>query len=257
MSFWRALSPVPAVAALLVAAITFALGMWQLDRGHQKEQREASLRAHAAQPAIRLGGMPRPEDAAAFANRRVVATGRFDTARTVLLDNRPHGNGQDSRPGFLVVTPLQLTEAGTNVTVLVVRGWVPRDPYDRTRIPPFDTPPGTVTVEGTAQPNVPRVYALGDPGADRGQRIRQNIELDDFAAESGLPLHPVVIRQTSDTGDGLARDWPAADSGVDRHYGYAFQWFSLAGLSLVLLLLHAWRRARRQASLQSTSGTES
>jgi cytochrome oxidase assembly protein ShyY1 len=57
----------------------------------------------------------------------------------VLLDNRPHGNGTDSR-GFLVLTPLRLADGGS---VLVMRGWLPRDAQDRTRIAPFDTPPAS------------------------------------------------------------------------------------------------------------------
>nr|WP_255581634.1 SURF1 family protein [Cupriavidus sp. AU9028] len=243
------MAPVPAIAALAVIVLTCALGVWQLDRGQQKQQREARLRLHAAQPAVPLGEIPLQADAIGYAERRVVAVGRFDADRTVLLDNRPHGHGEDTRAGFLVVTPLLLQDTGTpGAAVLVVRGWLPRDPYERTRVAPFATPTGTVTVEGTALATVPRVYALGSAGADRGQRIRQNIELAAFAAELGRPLHTIVIRQTSDTGDGLARDWPAADSGADRHYGYAFQWFSLAGLTLVLLVLHTWRRARRGAA---------
>jgi surfeit locus 1 family protein len=39
------------------------------------------------------------------------------------------------------------------------------------------------------------------------------------------------------TQDGLQRHWslPAAD--VQKHYGYAFQWFALSALALIL---YAW-----------------
>ena len=37
--------------------------------------------------------------------------------------------------------------------------------------------------------------------------------------------------------EGLQRDWDAPDTGVDKHHGYAFQWFALCAL---LVGLYAW-----------------
>ena len=31
--------------------------------------------------------------------------------------------------------------------------------------------------------------------------------------------------------DGLVRDWPDPGSGVEKHLGYAFQWYALAVLA--------------------------
>ena len=45
------------------------------------------------------------------------------------------------RQGFIVVTPLQL-EGSAAATILVQRGWVPRNFQDRTALPPVDTPEG-------------------------------------------------------------------------------------------------------------------
>ncbi|KAA0181406.1 SURF1 family protein [Cupriavidus gilardii] len=268
MKLLRALSPVPTVAALLVIAVTFALGNWQLGRAHDKIARAERLRALAEAPPLRIGTAPPPLPASDLVSRKVVVRGRFDPAHTVLLENRPHGNGQDSRSGFLVLTPLRPddaagpngTHAGTGTgteaprAVLVLRGWLPRDAQDRTRIAPFPTPEGTVTLQGVALADVPKVYQLGGADAQRGERIRQNLDLDAFAAELGTPLQPFVLQQRSDTGDGLARDWASADLGVERHYGYAFQWYGLAALTLVLLLALTWRRARRLAMPADAGG---
>jgi surfeit locus 1 family protein len=60
-------------------------------------------------------------------------------------------------------------------------------------------------------------------------------------------MAPWVLWQLVDCAP-LRCDWPAPDSGVAKHHGYAAQWFALAVLSLVL---YAWfqvlprRRARR------------
>lgn len=241
---WRAPGPVPMIAALVVIAVTCALGNWQLRRGHEKTDRAARLAALAEQAPVDLHAGQ--ANAATLVDRRVRAHGSFDAARTVLLDNRPHGNGTDNRAGFLVLTPLRLDDGGQ---VLVLRGWLPRDAQDRTRIAPFATPSGTVSVEGIALPTVPRVYSLGqDPSAEAGRKIRQNIDLAAFAGEIGTPLLPLVVEQSTDNGDGLARDWAPADLGADRHFGYAAQWFGLAALAAVLVVVLGWRRARREAA---------
>jgi cytochrome oxidase assembly protein ShyY1 len=54
-----------------------------------------------------------------------------------------------------------------------------------------------------------------------------------------------MIQQTSPTGDGLVRDWPAPDFGIDKHYGYAFQWFALAATLLVFYAATRYRRKSR------------
>ncbi|MEK9803755.1 MAG: SURF1 family protein, partial [Curvibacter sp.] len=44
-------------------------------------------------------------------------------------------------------------------------------------------------------------------------------------------------QQTGAAADGLLRDWPQINTGVDKHYGYAFQWF---GLCALMAILYVW-----------------
>ncbi|KAB7565604.1 SURF1 family protein, partial [Verminephrobacter sp. Larva24] len=71
-------------------------------------------------------------------------------------------------------------------------------------------------------------------GDGASSRIRQNLDLAAFRAETGLALANLTVLQTGPASEGLRRDWPAIDTGVDKHYGYAFQWFGLCGLMAVL-----------------------
>ncbi|MGH8712986.1 MAG: SURF1 family protein, partial [Casimicrobiaceae bacterium] len=64
------------------------------------------------------------------------------------------------------------------------------------------------------------------------------------ARSTGLPLLPFIIEQTGETGDGLRRDWPAPDFGVEQHRSYMVQWYSLAALGVVLWLTLNWRERR-------------
>jgi len=75
--------------------------------------------------------------------------------------------------------------------------------------------------------------------------VWQNITLERFSAWSGLALEPYVIEQTSELDDGLVREWPRVDAGIEKHGSYALQWYSLAGLSIVLFLVLNFKRASK------------
>ena len=220
---------------------TFQLGRWQLDRAAQKEALAAAMQARGQQapldgPALlqQVGQAP----AASLVHRPVALQGRWLTQYTVYLDNRQmHG-----RPGFFVFTPLELAlpaQAGSPAVVLVQRGWVPRNFQDRTALSPVDSPSGVVAVSGRLALSPARLYELA-PGADpvpEASHIRQNLDMMGLRAETGLPLLDVSLVQTGAASEGLQRAWPRVEAGVDKHHGYAFQWF---GLSVLMAVLYVW-----------------
>jgi surfeit locus 1 family protein len=74
-------------------------------------------------------------------------------------------------------------------------------------------------------------------------RVRQTVDLKEFAAETGLPLQAFVIEQHGALDDGLLREWPRPDAGVEKHQAYSFQWYSLAALAAVLGIVFSFRKA--------------
>lgn len=216
-----------AIAALVAIAVTARLGIWQLSRAAQKEALQAGLVERGAMPPLAQAELARDEQAAqAQWQRSVRVRGRWLARHTVFLDNRQ----MDGRPGFYVLTPLELAPGDA---VVVQRGWAPRDARDRTHVPEVPTPAGEVVIDAIVAPPPARLYALGTetPGA-----LRQNLDLADFARETGLVLRPVSLMERdrpsteAPLADGLARRWPAPAADVHKHYGYAFQWFVLATL---------------------------
>jgi surfeit locus 1 family protein len=225
-------------AGIAGVALTTALGNWQTRRGDEKAARQAEWeQAVSREPSLIANG----EDAAGIARglpQRVRAEGRFVPEATVYIDNRL----VDGVAGYEVITPLAVADGMP--WVLVNRGWAPRNMADRTEVPAAPVPAGSTRIEGIAIAHVPRVLELGEQrGALRG--IWQNL---DFAAYEGASGHPVarfVVQQTSEAGDGLRRAWPRPDAGVDKHRGYAFQWYSLAALIAGLTLYFGGKALRR------------
>jgi surfeit locus 1 family protein len=217
------------LAALLVAAGTFSLGQWQLRRAAQKEAVQAAIDAKNTLSPLDARALSATKKIADEIHRQAVFQGTWQAAHTVYLDNRP----MNGRSGFWVFTPLVLQ--GSGQVILVQRGWAPRDFADRSRLPPVATPAGIVTVQGRIAPPPSKLYEF--KGVDAGP-IRQNLDLAAFRTETGLPLlEGVSLLQTGGPSEGLLREWAAPNLGVDKHYGYAFQWF---GLCLLVVILYAW-----------------
>jgi surfeit locus 1 family protein len=238
--FWLLL-----VAALLGMGLTLSLGRWQLARAAQKEALHAAIEEQKTRPALDGAALLATPVPASLVYRPVALQGQWLADRTVFLDNRQI----DGKPGFFVFTPLRLT--GSDRVILVQRGWVPRNFVDRTALPRVDTPQAQVLVEGRIAPPPSKLY---DFAAVETGAIRQNLDLAGFAAETGLPLFGVTVLQTG-AGDGLRRDWPEPNLGVAKHYGYAFQWFGLAGLIAFLYVWFQMVRPQQRRRRRNTDGT--
>lgn len=231
------------LATVLTMAATASLGRWQLQRADQKLALRAEMDARAALPVWTETDLLQAQALRTAWHRPVRLKGEWVPHASVFLDNRQ----MDGRPGFFLLTPLRL--AGSDRAVLVQRGWTLRDFIDRSRTPDVPTSAGEVTLEGRLAPPPAKLYELGEtaPGA-----IRQNVELAALASEFRLDLLDASVLQTSDAGDGLSRQWPRVETGVDKHHGYAFQWFALcilaAGLYLWFQLISPRRKRKVHGS---------
>ncbi|WP_093057632.1 SURF1 family protein [Variovorax sp. YR634] len=257
------------IAAVLTVAATVSLGRWQLSRAAQKEALQADIDAQKLKPALTQAEFLALEKASDSLHRPVRLRGLWLPTQTVYLDNRQmHGT-----PGFYVLTPFALE--GTEQAVMVQRGWIQRNFVDRTQLGAVETPAGIVEVTGLIEPPPSHLLELGTSAptpvpaasapataasapaapaqaAEGYSPIRQNLDLEAFRAETKLPLRTdVSLQQSGPASEGLQRDWPAPALGLERHYGYAFQWF---GLSALVVILYVWfqfitpfRRSRRRA----------
>ena len=233
------------IAALIGVAVTANMGFWQLRRATQKVAMQTAMEARSLLPELGAFDLARTSDEAEPQHyRRVHLRGHWVIDRTVFLDNRQ----MNGRVGFYVVTPLQLVDRPE--VVLVQRGWVPRDQLNRALLPQVPTPGGVVDVTGTIAPPPARLYEFSGVA---GGAIRQNLDVASFAIETGLSLLPLSVKQTDaissiTADDALVRQWPRPAVDVQKHYGYAFQWFALSALMAGLYVWFQILRPRLQRS---------
>lgn len=214
------------VVGLVVAGVCVRLGIWQLQRLEERKERNRQAERQFALPPLPLDQSSAERIAAdpdAHRFRAVVATGRFDLDRELVVIARAH----HGVPGVYVVTPLVI---GDTLAVLVERGWLP-SPDGRTvdSVPvPRESP---ATVAGVL------LRASGRPAsAGAGEAWpRPVLAADPVVVGAWYPytLVPLLLRQTSPppAGSLLAVDLPERSDGP--HLSYAVQWFTFATIALV------------------------
>ena len=221
------------LVALLVAAVCGRLGIWQLDRLHQRRERNAVLLAARARPPLEVVGSL-PADSAL--DRRLHARGVYDYAHERLW----HARSYQGVPGVDLVTPLRLADGAA---VLVDRGWAPS--------------PDAYHVDQPA-------YREGDSADVLGLGFaapRTRGDVDPVALRDSVPypLLPFVIQQLPRSTPfdrrlppGLIR-WPTPEISDGPHLSYAIQWFSFAVIIAVGSLALVRKRAA-EAELEPPGG---
>ena len=235
---------------VIVGALALGrLGIWQLDRLAQRRAYNSALNSRMAQPALTLDGAA--IDPAALEYRRVEAHGVYDSAQEIVLRNRE----LDGVPGVHVLTPLRIS--GSDMAVLVDRGWIPRDLSDPAARAAFAAPPGEVLVAGIARRSQEDTGGPQDPplGPDRPRLdawFRVNIAR--IQQQTGYPLLPIFIEEqpmpassgTSPNGSELPRRVTTTDLGEGPHMSYAIQWFAFAIILVAGYIAFTYQQARRR-----------
>ncbi len=227
-----------ALCALVLATCFASLGNWQLGRARDKEAlTEAVERAYNAVPiALAALSAQRPERPL-----RLVARGRFDATREVLLDNQ----AESGRAGVRVLTPFR-SEGDPPAGLLVDRGWLPIDATTRKPARVAAPPAGLVEIRGllTALPGVG--VRMGEASIDPGSSRPLLNYLDQAALDAafGPGLVAGLLRLDADLAGGFLRNYQPVPAAMPpaRHRGYAFQWFALAVTVILTWLLLAFRR---------------
>jgi surfeit locus 1 family protein len=210
------------ISVALFVAGCIGLGLWQVDRLHQKRARNRLVAERSKLPVRSLAELRTRPSVAAY--RRVSETGRFDAKRQIVLRSR----ALDGRPGEHLLTPL-VTSAGD--AVIVDRGWVPFGARTTAATPL----PGVVRVRGTLLPPE-RPFRFG-PRESKTGTITASFYVDIGRFQQQMPyrLYPLYLlmrsqRPAQPSQLPVAVGLPPLDEGP--HLSYAIQWFSFATLAL-------------------------
>jgi surfeit locus 1 family protein len=210
------------------------LGFWQLSRLRERQAtNRVALSARAAAP-VSLDRVA-PADFADLAQRRLIATGRYDSEHDIVL----RGLSLDGVPGVHVVTPLLLS--GQEAAVLVDRGFVPA-PDAVTVETDSLREPGRVRVEGIA---VLIPSGGGKPLEHGGRTTWSRLDLMVLRERLPYPILPVYLRQLPNSSlPSFPRRVPPPPLDDGPHLSYAVQWFLFAIMAALFGVLVVNRKVR-------------
>lgn len=233
------------VLALVVAMVN--MGLWQLRRLHEKQDRNSRIESNSTQPAVSVGEFAAELGGDEVGERqytRVVVRGTFDTAKEVAIRNR----SLDGAPGRWVATPLRPADGGP--AVLVVRGWIPQSVSGTSApVAGVEPPAREVTVEGFVQPTEQRSW-IGPKDPEAGVLTElARVDVGRVAKQYGSPMQPFWVQLASQdpatSGAITPVRLPALDEGP--HFSYAVQWAIFTIIAIVGYPLILRRVARQRA----------
>lgn len=221
------LRPVLILLLVLTCLAMAGLQYWRAaTRGERFEREQAAL----VSTPVSLS--PQQREREKLIDRAATARGRWRAEKTLFLDNKIYR----SRPGYHVLTPLQLS--GSEVVVLVNRGWIPA-PRLRSDVPSVPTATGEIEVSGVTRSFETRIFELKETPPQGA--IWQHVREADYRQYGGLDALPVLLLQTGADGDGLVRDWGSAENPATKHYGYMAMWLVFAVMAAAYGFF-AWRK---------------
>lgn len=206
----------------LAAAILFVrLGLWQVDRLHERQAWNAAITHARLNNPLPLLQLPTDTNVAHY--RAATVDGRFDYDHELILSNRTRRGS----PGVELLTPVRMS--GTDTVVLVNRGWVYSP--DGTSVNQLRWREGDVAhLAGYVElfSTDTAITAAANP------RVIRRVGRADVTTKLPYPVAPfylVAVGDTADLSHPARRDLPVLDDGP--HRGYAAQWFSFALIALV------------------------
>ncbi|MCH9756418.1 MAG: SURF1 family protein [Gammaproteobacteria bacterium] len=210
----------------LVGIVFFSsLGVWQIHRASAKKITLAAEAAKARQaPELWLGDN---NDVEPF--KRVKFAGKF-LPQILFLDNQYHAH----HIGYHVISPVLMP---TGRVILLDRGWVPAG-ATRQDLPKVDIPQEILDLSGVIYMPSAKTWVLGS-GVESQQDNQMVIESFDFDLISQFlhkSVYPFIIRLDKSSPRGYVREWVTVVMPPARHLGYAFQWFALALVVLIVFV---------------------
>lgn len=221
--------------SLLVFFILIKLAVWQLDRAILKEDRLKNIAAYHQKDALNLALVAQLSINKEEVNDLPIQlNGHFNNHQRFLLDNQVY----QGRLGYRVVQLFK--DSASGLSLLVNLGWI-QGSIDREFIPVFKTIEGEVSFRGNVR-ELESAILLEDQILTNDfwpQRI-QSIEIEKISELLGQPLAPFIVYVDNDEALGYVKDWVPIVMPPEKHRGYAFQWFSLAVVWVLLMGFSAY-----------------
>lgn len=209
---------IPASLIIATLVLLISLGFWQLDRADEK-------RAIEDQIASANSGHVELIDSAEFLKDKeyyhVRLQGSYIGDKQFIYDNQI----VDQISGYYVLTPFILK--GDSKSVLINRGFIPWNGR-RDKLANVDIGEKLTEVKVQISKPVKRMELKVSETTGDFPILIQALDLDEMSAIASLDLGSVVGLLSPESENGFVRQWEPYTGSIERHIGYAIQWFLMA-----------------------------
>ena len=209
---------VPSILILATMAFLVSLGFWQLDRADQKRTIEASIQK------ANTGVVELIVNQNELLNKEyyeVRLQGSYIGDKQFIYDNQI----VDQVSGYYVLTPFVLT--GQSNAIMINRGFIPwngrRDQLDDIAV---DSAFREVKIQ-VSRP-IKRIELKTSDISNQFPVLIQAIDFDVIEEISSTSFVDVIGLLDPSSDDGFVRKWEPYTGSIEKHIGYAIQWFLMA-----------------------------
>jgi surfeit locus 1 family protein len=234
-------------------ALLFGLGTWQVQRLAWKNDVIATIDSRIGADPVALPPLSAwsSMNVTDWEYRPVTLTGRFDhdaetRVYTALTEPNTKTDGAFKGPGFWVMTPLMLEQAGgqTGGIVIVNRGFVPQSRATPDERGETELPQGVLTLTGLLRAPELRVpFAPDNNAAADDWYLRDPADIAAARGLSGVAPFTVDAAAVHTPTGGLPQSGETRISIRNNHLQYALTWYALAVVLLLMSVL--WLRQDR------------
>lgn len=214
----------PSILITATFAFLVSLGFWQLDRADEKRGIEASIK-QANTGSVEL--IKKEEGLQSKEYYEVRLQGKYLSDKQFIYDNQI----VDQVSGYYVLTPYALE--GQSKAILINRGFIP---WNGRRDKLADIVIGQETREIKVQISKPikRMELKPSEVGIQFPVLIQSIDLQDMADRAKVDFSSVIGLLDASASNGFIRKWEPYTGSIEKHIGYAVQWFLMA---LVLAII--------------------
>jgi len=209
---------VPSILILATMAFLVSLGFWQLDRADQKRTIEASIQK------ANTGVVELIVNQNELLNKEyyeVRLQGSYISDKQFIYDNQI----VDQASGYYVLTPFVLT--GQSNAIMINRGFIP---WNGRRDQLADIAVDSAFREIKIQVSRPikRIELKTSDISNQFPVLIQAIDFDVIEEISSTSFVDVIGLLDPSSDDGFVRKWEPYTGSIEKHIGYAIQWFLMA-----------------------------
>ena len=214
----------PSILITATFAFLVSLGFWQLDRADEKRGIEASIKL------ANTGSVELIMEEGSLKNKEyyeVRLQGKYFSDKQFIYDNQI----VNQVSGYYVLTPYALE--GQSKTILINRGFIPWNGR-RDKLADIDIGQDAREIKVLISKPIKRMELKPTEIGIQFPILIQSIDLQDMASLASVDFSSVIGLLDPSASNGFVRKWEPYTGSIEKHIGYAVQWFLMA---LVLAII--------------------